>query len=127
MSKHYLCGAKWSLKNDSFEYGGVLDENGKAELENIAFGEYTFSLSKEGYESNESKVTVDGQPINIGAKLVPLPDKEGKSKKGSRKSKSKTKKEDVVKEEKSKSKTKKTTKSKTKKEDAKKSEEDSDK
>lgn len=123
MVKHYLCGAKWSLKNDSFEYGGILDENGKAELKNIAFGEYTFTLSKEGYETNESLVTVDNQPINIGVDLEPVQDKEKKSKKSSRKSKTKPK---VKTEESVNDKKSKTTKSKTKKEDAKKSEEDSE-
>lgn len=73
MTEHYLSGAKWTLKNDSFEYKGTLDENGRTDLNNIALGTYKFTLSKDGYETKKSMIVIGSDPIDIKAELEPLP------------------------------------------------------
>lgn len=120
MSKHYLDGAEWSLKNDSHTYGGTLDENGQADLKNISVGEYIFSLSKEGYVTKEQEVKIDLKPFNIDVSLEKEPEKPKPAKKATKKPTKKTTKKDEdkeVKEEKPKkeTKTKKASKSSTKK------------
>lgn len=89
MTEHYLKGAKWRLKNDTFDYDGELDENGCADLKNIAVGQYTFTLSKAGYLKRTEQLTVDGSPLNIIAELEPIP-KEETTKKTTKKTAKKT-------------------------------------
>lgn len=114
MVKHYLYGAEWSLKNDSFEYGGVLDEEGRANLRDIAFGTYTFTLSKDGYQTKTSTVEVSNEPINIEVSLQPVPEKPKIGKPSPKKVKKTTKKKEEDSES-SKKTSKKTSKKSTKK------------
>lgn len=127
MAEHYLKGAEWSLVNDSFEYGGVLDENGSADLDSIALGEYTFTLSKEGYETRTQEVVVGNGPIDIQVYLEKIPEPEPepeeedeaeekpKKKSSKKKTTKKSSKKDDDKAEEKKTTSKKTTKKSTKK------------
>lgn len=73
MTDHYLKGARWVLENDNFTYEGILNANGKADLRNIALGDYKFTLTKNGYETKTIDVTVSPEPINIEIDLQPIP------------------------------------------------------
>lgn len=135
MTDHYLKGAKWVLENDNFNYEGILNSNGKADLRNIALGDYKFTLSKNGYETKTIDVTVSPEPINIEIDLQPIPkvtvteevveEKPKTKKRTSRKTKKETEKEETTKQ--SEEKPKKTTKRKSsKKKSTKKTEEPKD-
>ena len=136
MSKHYLSGAKWTLKNESFEYNGTLDENGRTDLNKIALGTYEFTLSKKGYQTKKETVVIGTDPINIKAELQPLPKekkiatRETVTKKSEKKEtvkEEKPAKKEAKKETKTKSKAKKTTKKTTaKKKSAKTTKKDKD-
>lgn len=121
MAEHYLKGAKWSLKNSSFEYGGVLDEKGGANLKDIVYGTYTFTLSKDGYITKEETIEVRDAPINIEADLEPVLDTK---KKTSKKETEKPKKTTTTKKRKTTTKKRKTT---TKKEETAETKEESKK
>lgn len=129
MSKNYLSGAKWVLKNSSFQYEGVLDDNGHTNLSRIARGEYEFVLSKKGYETKRQKVVVNEKPINLEVSLKKIekkpttPPKQKKQKTKTEKTtdKKEEKKPDekpVTKQKKTKKTTKKTKKTANKKEES---------
>lgn len=117
MSKSYLSGAEWVLKNDNFEYKGTLDKNGKADLNQIAQGTYDFTLSKKGYVAKTIQVVFGDEPtkINIDLEEEPVKEKPKPKKSSTKKStkKSSTKKEEPKAEKKPKSTTKKSSVKKT--------------
>ena len=108
MDEHYLNGAKWSLKNKNYEYEGTLDKNGKADLRNIALGDYIFTLSKKGYITKEEVVSIGLNNNDIKVNLEKKPIKKPKSKKVAKPVKEETTEE--ANEETPKKETKKTTK-----------------
>lgn len=99
MSKEYLNGAEWVLKNDENEYRGKLDGNGSANLTNIVQGDYDFTVSKKGYVTKTTKVSFGGAFVNLDIDLEKETAPKKETKKKAPVKKSEPKKEEPKKEE----------------------------